>query len=231
MVHKKRTDINDIFVQALYLDDHVLLKAILQGMKYTRINNLQAMMGAKDELGGFTPFEFVCLQGNSELATMLIDTGVVDVNKTGQNNWTPLHAAAYSGNSKTVQMLINSCADCFAKDDNNNLPVDLTNDTHIRNVLLDTMRQKNLKRFNEIVENESESNNTPRTKERHQRSKSCFANVSLLKLSEIKTQLMDRRNSNEKIDEAQFSCEIKLTLRKWKTYSDLTLESILDATC
>lgn len=229
MVKRSRTDINEMFVQALYLDDMPLLKTILEGMKYTRVKHLQNMLVAKAELGGFSPFEFACLQGNASLATMLIDLGNVDVNKSGQCNWTPLHTAAYSGDLKTVQVLVNSCADCFARDENNNLPIDLTNNQRIRDLLLKTMKAKNMAKFEQIL-SDFNNNRLQREDRFQQRSKSCFANVSVIKMNELKTQLVERKQSSGEFT-TQHGEIIKNELRRWSTCADLTLDNIFELSC
>ena len=225
MVVKLKTDVNEMFVQALYTDDMPLLKTIIEGMKYTRVNHLQSMLNAKSELGGFTPFEFACLQGNATLVTMLIDTGKVDVDRIGQCNWTPLHAAAYSGDLKTVQVLLNSCADCFSRDENNNLPLDLTKDVQVRELLSDKMKKKNLEKFQEII---SEYQTSAEKKEDRfqQRSKSCFANVSVIKMNELKTRLAERKQSSDEFQKENGEF-ITNEMKRWKTCSDLSLSDFL----
>jgi len=229
MVKRSRTDINEMFVQALYLDDMPLLKTILEGMKYTSVKHLQNMLVAKAELGGFSPFEFACLQGNASLATILIDLGNIDVNKSGQFDWTPLHTAAYSGDLKTVQVLVNSCADCFARDENNNLPIDLTKDGRIRDLLTKTMKMKNMTKFEQIL-NDCKSSRLQREDRFHQRSKSCFANISVIKMNELKTQLVERKQSSGEFTKHHDEL-IKNELRRWSTCADLTLDSIFDLSC
>lgn len=228
MFVKLKTDVNEIFVQALYTDDMPLLKTIIEGMKYTRINHLQSMFNAKSELGDFTPFEYACLHGNSTLATMLIDTGKVDLDRIGQCKWTPLHAAAYSGDLKTVQVLLNSCANCFARDENNNLPLDLTKDVDVQELLSQTMKRKNIEKFNEVIA--EHQNKVEKKKERfQQRSKSCFANVSVIKMNELKTRLNERKQSTDELikENGQF---VSAKMSRWKTYSDLSLKAIFELT-
>ncbi|XP_066928839.1 protein phosphatase 1 regulatory inhibitor subunit 16B-like [Clytia hemisphaerica] len=232
MVVKMRSNMNEIFVQALYTEDMPLLRTIVEGLKYVRVNHLNSMLVAKAELGGFTPFEFACLHGNATLASMLIDTGKIDINRIGQCGWTPLHAASYSGDVNTVRVLVNSCADCFARDENNNLPLDLCKDENTRSLLLSVMRQKNLTKFNEII-NEHEERLSKKQGHRHQqRSKSCFANVSAIKMNELKTQLIERKQSLWEFN-MEGNKNIENQLRRWKTCSDLTMEveNLLEMTC
>lgn len=264
MVYMKgRSDMTEMFVQALYTEDMALLKSIVEGLKYVRLNHLKSMLVARGELGGFTAFEFACLQGNATLALMLIDTGKVDVNKKGQCGWTPLHAAAYSGDLRTVQVLINSCADCYVRDENNQLPVDLAKVQEVRHVLYKTMKAKNLAKFNQIVvtqqqeqtytdgkpstlqvtdnNNQSDHQQNNNNNQQHQRSKSCFANVSLIKMNELKTQFAERKqsswefynNNNNTMSNNNFGQLFEHQMKRWKTCSDLTtMENVVfDMTC
>ena len=255
MVYMKgRSDMSEMFVQALYTEDMALLKSIVEGLKYVRLNHLKSMLVARGELGGFTAFEFACLQGNATLASMLIDTGKVDVNRTGQCGWTPLHAAAYSGDLRTVQVLINSCADCYARDENNQLPVDLTNVQEVRHALHKTMKAKNLAKFNQIVAQQEQSctnlqssdktttttlqitnDNNQQQQQQQQRSKSCFANVSLIKMNELKTQFAERKQSSREFydNSNNFGQLLEHQMKRWKTCSDLTtMENVVfDMTC
>ena len=240
MVYMKgKSDMNEMFVQALYTEDMPLLKTIVDGLKHVRLNHLKSMLVARGELGGFTAFEFACLQGNATLASMLIDTGKVDINKTGQCGWTPLHAAAYSGDLRTVQVLINSCADCYARDENNQLPVDLSKSQEVQHMLHKTMKAKNLAKFNQIVREQSQKSDSTTTIEQcdhnqqQQRSKSCFANVSLIKMNELKTQFAERKQSSSDFNSNnEFGQFVEYQMKRWKTCSDLTsLENVFDMTC
>ena len=220
MVRGELETLNNIFLQTLLQNDRVLLKTILQGFTRSRSpSHLKQLFKIKDELGGFTPLQYVCLQGNSVAASVLIDTGSVDVNEKGPHDWTSLHAAAYSGDCRTVQILLNSCSDCFARDENGNLPIDFANNLHIKDILQESMKKKNLEIFNEL-------NNTYHydTSERnYRRSNSCFPNNSYDRISNLKNKLHEDEFTTdvESDDQTQLA-----SLKKWRTYTNLASEFI-----
>ncbi|XP_057293839.1 protein phosphatase 1 regulatory subunit 16A-like [Hydractinia symbiolongicarpus] len=219
MVRAERETINKVFLQTLFQNDRVLLKTVLEGTTRTKSSCLKQILTSKDNLNGFTPLQYACLKGQAVTASMLIDTGSTEINDTGKYGWTSLHAAVYSGDFRTVQVLLQSCADCFAKDENGNLPIDYARDAETRKVLNKAMKRKNLERFNELqddLENQSKTNRANR------RSQSCFPNISLQTLHELKSSL----SSEEEITSSVQQEKLRKVLKKWKTYTDLSLQSI-----
>ena len=223
MVYAEKRALNDVFTCTIFENDRVLLKTILESIKCSRSSHLKELLKTKEEFSGFSALQFVCLQGNSVTASLLIDTGSTDVDEKGQYGWTALHAAAYSGDYRTVHILLNSCANSFARDENGNLPIDFSKHAEIRELLTQTMKCKNEDLYNELNEQYNYSTTNQNT---YKRSRSCFPDVSLVKINELQNKI-HRTNS--------YTCDdmynLISSLRKWKTYANLTSENVLDLTC
>ena len=125
------------------------------------------------------------------------------------------------------------------------------------------MKAKNLAKFNQIVvtqqqeqtytdgkpstlqvtdnNNQSDHQQNNNNNQQHQRSKSCFANVSLIKMNELKTQFAERKqsswefynNNNNTMSNNNFGQLFEHQMKRWKTCSDLTtMENVVfDMTC
>ena len=91
----------------------------------------------KDQ-NGSTLMHRCCKDGNLRLLTVLIELGL-DVNVKGENKMTPLHVAAMQNHLQIVNLLLNSCADVFAKDFEGSRPSDLCSDPRVRSILLSRM--------------------------------------------------------------------------------------------
>lgn len=129
-----------VFMQAIRENDPTLCKSLLDSVNLSR--TLRESLQSKNELGGFTPLQYVCFQGNSTMASILINSGSVNVNEKGEFDWTALHTAVFSSDITTVQLLLNSCADCFTRDENNKLPIDYAQNENIYKLLQKSMLSK-----------------------------------------------------------------------------------------
>ena len=129
-----------VFMQAIRENDPALCKSLLDSVNLSR--TLRESLQSKNELGGFTPLQYVCFQGNSTMASILINSGSVNVNEKGEFDWTALHTAVFSSDITTVQLLLNSCADCFTRDENNKLPIDYAQNENIYKLLHKSMLSK-----------------------------------------------------------------------------------------
>lgn len=129
-----------VFMQAIRENDPALCKSLLDSVNLSR--TLRESLQSKNELGGFTPLQYVCFQGNSTMASILINSGSVNVNEKGEFDWAALHTAVFSSDITTVQLLLNSCADCFTRDENNKLPIDYAQNENIYKLLQKSMLSK-----------------------------------------------------------------------------------------
>eukprot|EP00794_Sanderia_malayensis_P004788 gene4788-5415_t len=80
-----------------------------------------------------------CQNGNHRLATILVELGDVDINVAGEKMRTPLHVASHANDASIVQLLLNSCADLYRRDDGGRRPVDLCTDPKVKMMLLRRM--------------------------------------------------------------------------------------------
>ncbi|XP_029195964.1 protein phosphatase 1 regulatory subunit 16A-like [Acropora millepora] len=108
---------NIIFNQAVVEGDLAKIKFLLKyGGKQIAVN--------ENNKHGLTPLQQSCVEGNVELAMLLLDHGA-DVEKRDKNGWTALHFAIVAGHCNIVSLLINSCADLTRVDCKGRLPIDL----------------------------------------------------------------------------------------------------------
>merc|ERR1712205_250516 len=71
----------------------------------------------------------------------------------GDNDWwTPLHAAANSGNWRICNLLLTNGADVLAVNAEGDLPIDLVADTKVEGVIQREMEGKNVRTEDEIEE-------------------------------------------------------------------------------
>ena len=209
----EKESIRHLLIDTILKNDHILFKSLLDSINLSR--TLRELLHAKNELGGFTPLQFVCFQGNSTLASMLINTGRIDVNEKGEFDWTALHAAVFSGDVSTVKLLLNSCADCFARDENNSLPIDFAGNKKIYKLLYDTMIEKNTEKFQKISAGF-------KSKRKGGRSISCQVGISTKDLTELKEDLLkNQRRTVINTSTSQELSELNI-IKKWKTHPDLT---------
>ena len=141
-----------------------LLKQAIDGRDFALLRIIIRMSPCvKDYLidkdkDGNTLVHRCCKDGNLRLLTVLIEVGL-DVNVKGENKRTPLHIASLHNNIQIVNLLLNSCADVFAKDIEGSRPADLCSDTRVRSTLLCRMnlrsRSFNTKRTRPTTLNKS----------------------------------------------------------------------------
>ena len=121
-----------------------LLKQALEGPDFALLRIIIRMspcvkdyLSDKDQNGN-TLIHRCCEDGNLRLLTVLIEVGL-DVNVKGENRRTPLHIASLNNHIQIVNLLLNSCADVFAKDREGSRPADLCSDARVRSLLLRKM--------------------------------------------------------------------------------------------
>ena len=84
---------------------------------------------------GRTPLHISCSNGFYPLVEYFINELGYDINEADKEGRTPLHIAVSQEYTDIVQFLISSGADKTLRDNNNHLPIDLTYNEHIRNIL------------------------------------------------------------------------------------------------
>lgn len=90
---------------------------------------------------GLTALHQSAIDGNLDCAKTLIKNKA-NVNCTDCEQWTPLHAAAVTGQANFVRYLLLSGADANLKNDNGDTAYDVTKDIQIRKMLLHSMNGK-----------------------------------------------------------------------------------------
>lgn len=121
-----------------------LLKQAIEGSDFALLRIIIRMSPCvKDYLNdvdcnGNTLLHRCCKNGDIRLTTVLVEIGL-DVNRPGEHKRTPLHLAALHDNITIVSLLLNSCADVFAKDIEGSRPADLCSDPRVRSTLLSKM--------------------------------------------------------------------------------------------
>ncbi len=79
-----------------------------------------------------------CIDDALELAEILIEHGA-DLNARDVEGWTPLHAAAATGNIQMINMLVKEGASLVAINHNDKMPIDESADSDIKYVLQQKM--------------------------------------------------------------------------------------------
>lgn len=124
-----------------------LLKQAIEGKDFAMLRVIIRMSpGIKDYLTdtdekGDTLLHDCCEKGNLRLLTVLVEIGL-NVNTRGAQKRTPLHLASLRNNTPIVSLLLNSCADVFAKDSEGSRPADLCTDLKVRSMLLTRMSSR-----------------------------------------------------------------------------------------
>ena len=124
--------------KAIIHNDSILLRAFIDMNKET---SLVKQFLEQERFDGYTAFQIICLNENSEIAEMLLDCGC-DVNEKGKYGWTALHISALSDCIDIVMLLLNSSADPLSKDAYGFLPVDLAHDIDVKELLINAMERK-----------------------------------------------------------------------------------------
>ena len=134
--HVRHQDVTrQLLRQAIEGHDFALLKVINRMSPFVK-DYLQD----KDKAGN-NVLHRSCKEGNFRLATVLVETGL-DVNIKGERKRTALHLASLANDTNIVSLLLNSCADVFAKDDEGSRPVDLCSNAKVRTQLLRRMSSR-----------------------------------------------------------------------------------------
>ena len=134
--HVRHQDVTrQLLRQAIEGQDFALLKVINRMSPFVK-DYLQD----KDKAGN-NVLHRSCKERNFRLATVLVETGL-DVNITGERKRTALHLASLANDANIVSLLLNSCADVFAKDDEGSRPVDLCSNSKVRTLLLRRMSSR-----------------------------------------------------------------------------------------
>lgn len=227
MVLTERTSLSNVLVETIRSNDRVMLKSILESFTFSRSSQLKTLLNNTKDFNGFTPLQYVCLEGKSMFASLLIDSGSTDVNEKGRNGWTSLHAAVSCGDIKTVQLLLNSCADCFARDNYGHLPIDYATSIDVKNLLRAVMQEKNLELFQRLSFENNLGNNKVKL---CGRSISCPppSTSNLDSASFLSMDFESGTDTESETDTDSDTCgNISTTkglskLRKWKTFANLS---------
>ena len=130
------------FREAVEKQDHTTLKMLMNNHAGTA--QLRKVV-AKELFDGFTPLQQACLSQNKEIVVLFVEHGL-EVEHKGKYGWTALHAASFAckpGNDiSIISLLLNSCASVAARDDHGCLPIDLAENSEVKEVLLAKMEEK-----------------------------------------------------------------------------------------
>ena len=88
---------------------------------------------------------------NLDNLKVMLDSGLVDVNAKRNNDWTPLHSAAYWNSLKVAELLISSGAELEAKDNYDQMPLHLAainNSLEVAKLLISSGVDLNAKGYN-----------------------------------------------------------------------------------
>ena len=94
----------------------------------------------QDKLG-YTMLHYAASHGHIDLIKFLVEKGS-DINALDLNNWTPMHLAAIADNFKSCKVLLELGANFECPNDDENLPVDLTEDAKVKKLLSDATKKK-----------------------------------------------------------------------------------------
>ena len=81
-----------------------------------------------------------CIDRALELSKILVEHGA-DLNSRDVDGWTPLHAAAATGNIQMINMLVEGGASLVAINHNDKMPIDVSADSDIKYVLQQKMNE------------------------------------------------------------------------------------------
>ena len=127
------------FQPELLLHENVLsgdAKAVTEMLQSGIIRDINRMSPA-----GLTALHQSAIDGNLDCAKALISNGA-NVNCKDCELWTPLHAAAVTGQEVFVRYLLLSGADPTMKNDKEETPYDITKNPQVRKMLLHSMNGK-----------------------------------------------------------------------------------------
>ena len=94
----------------------------------------------QDKLG-YTMLHYAASHGHIDLIKFLVEKGG-NINALDLTNWTPLHLAAIADNYKACKVLLELGANFESPNDDENLPVDLTEDAKVKKLLSDATKKK-----------------------------------------------------------------------------------------
>uniref|UniRef100_A0A0K0DSU0 Osteoclast-stimulating factor 1 n=1 Tax=Strongyloides stercoralis TaxID=6248 RepID=A0A0K0DSU0_STRER len=80
---------------------------------------------------GATPLFWACHSGYDEIVELLLSIKNIDLNNKNKMGDTALHAAAWKGRGKIVEMLVENGADLHIRNNDNLKPVDLAKDVEV----------------------------------------------------------------------------------------------------
>lgn len=80
---------------------------------------------------GATPLFWACHSGYDEVVKLLLSIKNIDLNNRNKMGDTALHAAAWKGRGKIVEMLVEHGADLHIRNNDNLKPVDLAKDIEV----------------------------------------------------------------------------------------------------
>lgn len=144
--HTENTGIHSKYVRHHDVTRQLLRQAI-EGRDFALLKVIKRMSPfVKDylqdkDIAGNNVLHRSCMERNFRLVTVLVEIGL-DVNITGERKRTALHLASLVNDTNIVSLLLNSCADVFAKDEEGSRPVDLCSDTKVRTLLLRRMSSR-----------------------------------------------------------------------------------------
>jgi hypothetical protein len=94
----------------------------------------------QDKLG-YTMLHYAASHGHIDLIKFLVEKGG-EINALDLTNWTPLHLAAIADNYKTCKLLLELGANFECPNNDEQLPVDLTEDAKVKKLLSDATKKK-----------------------------------------------------------------------------------------
>lgn len=94
----------------------------------------------QDKLG-YTMLHYAASHGHIDLIKFLVEKGG-DINALDLTSWTPLHLAAIADNYKTCKILLELGANFECPNDDEQLPVDLSEDAKVKKLLSDATKKK-----------------------------------------------------------------------------------------
>ena len=81
-----------------------------------------------------------CIDNSIDMAELLLEYGA-DLNSRDIEGWTPLHAAAATGNVHLISILVDSGANLVAINHDDKMPVDVAADSDIKYILQQKMTE------------------------------------------------------------------------------------------
>ncbi|KAE9421311.1 hypothetical protein Angca_006506, partial [Angiostrongylus cantonensis] len=116
------------------------------------INN-QVSVNSLDKSGS-TALYWACHGGHASVVKYLLELPGITTSSQNKLGDTPLHAASWRGHKDCVQLLLDSGVNCWVRNRDQKLPIDIAKDAEIAGILDKTMKYDTR---NEECENEYES--------------------------------------------------------------------------